>query len=435
MKLLILPNQLFDKKYFPKGINEIVLWEHPDFFTKFNFNKKKLILHRSSMKKYYNDVLKSLKLDKLRYINFSSNFNPKGFSYFDPINRIDNFDPSLMIESPNFLLSKQDYEEIYNNKKSKRINFTSYFYPLCKEKIQFLQNTNSKDKENRLSYNNNLPIHNKPIQQNNRYIISATSYVNKHFPNNHGNTNNFIFPIHKNHSMKWLRFFINKNLDNFGPYQDSINKDHDNMFHSMLSASLNIGLLNPDDVVEELRRLKNTPINSLEGYFRQLCWREYQRYCYIYYYEDLTSTNYLELNNSLEKEWYDGTLGVEPVDKCIIKAFDSAYLHHIERLMIMGNFMVLSEIKPDDVYKWFLEFAIDSYDWVMIQNVYDMVCYTSKGITSYKPYISSSNYIVKLSNYSKKDEWTSVWDKKYRSFLQDKKSLLINTPLRIYLKN
>ena len=235
--------------------------------------------------------------------------------------------------------------------------------------------------------------------------------------------------------MKWLRFFINKNLDNFGPYQDSINKDHDNMFHSMLSASLNIGLLNPDDVVEELRRLKNTPINSLEGYFRQLCWREYQRYCYIYYYEDLTSTNYLELNNSLEKEWYDGTLGVEPVDKCIIKAFDSAYLHHIERLMIMGNFMVLSEIKPDDVYKWFLEFAIDSYDWVMIQNVYDMVCYTSKGITSYKPYISSSNYIVKLSNYSKKDEWTSVWDKKYRSFLQDKKSLLINTPLRIYLKN
>ena len=109
MKLLLLPNQLFDKKYFPEDIKQVVLWEHPDFFTKLNFNKKKLILHRASMKKYYNDVLKNLKLDKLRYINFSRNFNPEGYSYFDPINRIDNLDPSLMIESPNFLLSRQDY--------------------------------------------------------------------------------------------------------------------------------------------------------------------------------------------------------------------------------------------------------------------------------------------------------------------------------------
>ena len=286
-----------------------------------------------------------------------------------------------------------------------------------------------------MSYNDKLPLHKKPVQQNNKYIKNVIRYINKHFPNNHGNTNNFIFPIDKNQSMKWLMFFINQNLDNFGSYQDAINRDHDNMFHSMLSASLNIGLLNPDDVVEKLRELKDTPINSLEGYFRQLCWREYQRYCYIYYYEDLTSTNYLKLNNSMGKEWYNGTLGIEPVDNCIIKAFDSAYLHHIERLMIMGNFMVLSEIKPDDVYKWFMEFAIDSYDWVMIQNVYDMVCYTSKGITSYKPYISSSNYIVKLSNYSKKDECTKEWNKRYRSFLKNKKSLLINTPLRIYLKN
>ena len=426
-KLCLLPNQLFDESII-NNFEEIVLWEHPDFFTIYNFNKKKLILHRSSMKYYFDNVLKKLNI-LVRYIEFSEKFNSKEYIFFDPINRIKNI--HIQLESPNFFLTKLDYENIYTNKKSKRINFTNYFYPRCKHIVQFLENTKSTDKNNRKSYNNKLTFHEKP-NVSNKYVEEAIKYVNKHFKNNCGNVDHFDYPIHRNDALKWLDFFIQKHLKDFGSYQDAFNKKHHNMYHSMLSSSINIGILNPQDILEKLKKVKNIPINSLEGYFRQLCWREYQRYCYIYYY-DLKHQNYLMLNKNINKKWYKGGLHIEPIDNCIKKAFDTAYLHHIERLMIMGNSMVLFELKPDHIFKWFMEFAIDSYEWLMIQNVYDMVCYTSKGMTSYKPYISTSNYIVNLSDYSEDEEWTNKWDKKYRSFVDKKYDLLKDTPFRIYL--
>ena len=97
-------------------------------------------------------------------------------------------------------------------------------------------------------------------------------------------------------------------------------------------------------------------------------------------------------------------MGIKPIDDLIHKAFDTAYLHHIERLMFVGNFMNLSEINPQQGFKWFMEFSIDSYEWVMYQNVYDMVFFATEGMTMRKPYISSSNYVLKMSSY-KKGEW------------------------------
>ena len=131
---------------------------------------------------------------------------------------------------------------------------------------------------------------------------------------------------------------------------------------------------------------------------------------------DLENRNHFKLDNKLSNEWYNGSLGIYPVDKTIIKAFDTAYLHHIERLMIIGNFMLLSGIRKKDGLKWFMEFAIDSYEWVMYQNVYDMVFYSTGGKTSYKPYISSSKYILKMSDYKNINNWTMEWDHSYRSF-------------------
>jgi deoxyribodipyrimidine photolyase-related protein len=192
----------------------------------------------------------------------------------------------------------------------------------------------------------------------------------------------------------------------------------------MLSSSLNIGLINPRDILDQLKLVKNDiPLNSLEGYFRQLCWREFQRYCYIHY-SYLSTRNYFSLKNPINKKWYEGTTNILPVDNCIKKAFDTGYLHHIERLMIIGNFMILSEIKPTHGHRWFMEFAIDSYEWVMLQNVYDMVFFNGNGLTSYKPYITSNNYLIKMSNYSKTKEWNDVWNSKYRSFLKKHTSKL-----------
>jgi deoxyribodipyrimidine photolyase-related protein len=156
-------------------------------------------------------------------------------------------------------------------------------------------------------------------------------------------------------------------------------------------------------------------MNSYEGFFRQLIWREYQRYCYMFLHDNLLNKNKFRLTNRLTSEWYSGQTGVEPVDITIRKAFDTAYLHHIERLMIMGNFMLLSRIDKREGFKWFMEFSIDSYEWVMFQNVYDMVFFSTGGSTTHKAYISSSKYVIKMSDY-KKGPWIHEWDKKYRLF-------------------
>jgi deoxyribodipyrimidine photolyase-related protein len=111
----------------------------------------------------------------------------------------------------------------------------------------------------------------------------------------------------------------------------------------------------------------------------------------------------------MPKAFYTGETGIPPVDKTIKRLVDSAYNHHIERLMILGNFMLLCEINPDEVYKWFMEMYIDAYDWVMVPNVYGMSQFADGGFMSTKPYISSSNYVLKMSDYPK-GEWTEVWN-------------------------
>lgn len=112
---------------------------------------------------------------------------------------------------------------------------------------------------------------------------------------------------------------------------------------------------------------------------------------------------------------YTGTTDIAPIDDCINKVLQQAYTHHIERLMILGNYMLLSEIKPTEIYKWFMEMYIDSYDWVMVPNIYGMSQYAHPGMTT-KPYIASSNYILKMSNY-KKDDWCAQWDDLFWQFL------------------
>ena len=165
---------------------------------------------------------------------------------------------------------------------------------------------------------------------------------------------------------------------------------------------------------------KKVKINSFEGYIRQLFWREYQRYCYIYVN---FNKNYFGNKKKLSKKWYNGTLGIPPIDDLIRSGFKTGYIHHIGRLMYIGNFMNLNKISPKSGFKWFMEFAIDSYEWVMYQNVFDMVFFVTGGQTMRKPYITSSNYILKMSNY-KKGEWSKKWNNLYEKFMIDHKEKL-----------
>lgn len=422
-KIYMLPNQLFSKNDLSEiQIDTIILWEHPDFFTKYNFNKKKLILHRASMKKHFDYLSKQY---KVQYVEFNTKHTiDKNAIMFDPINDISDFKDIEKLESPNFLVSKKFNEDIYNNKKDKSsIRFTTYYYPRVKKELQVLDDIENKDKENRKSLDKLLPTYKKFPEQSNEnsnYIKEAIEYIELHFKNNYGNSENFNYPIDNDTARKWLDIFLKHRLKYFGTYQDAIIENESMLYHSGLSSSINIGLLHPSDILKQIKSYKSkVGNNNYEGYIRQLIWREYQRYCYLFLKDDLIKKNRFILKNRINtagiNKWYTGKTNVYPIDVTIKKAFSTAYLHHIERLMIIGNFMLLSRIKKEDGFKWFMEFAIDSYEWLMYQNVYDMVFFSTGGKTTHKAYISSSNYVLKMSTY-KKGDWTSIWDKKYKDF-------------------
>ena len=414
MKLLILPHQLFNIKYFPNDIKEIILYEHPQYFTKYNFNKKKLLLHRCSMKEYQDYLIS--KKNVVKYIEFNKKFILKkgDFVMFDPIDKLKVTDNAgKVLESPNFLLTIENYETL--REKSNKFFFNS-FYMNGKRIIDVIPDIKSQDKKNREKIPKNLVVPNLPKVKEDKYLKEAKSYIEKHFSKNYGNVENFMFPTNHKEAKKWLKDFIQKRFDKFGPYQDFTKQGEDFMFHSCLSTSINIGLLNPLEIIDEIKKVKSKiPINSYEGYIRQLFWREYQRYTYLYCN---FSDNYFGNKKKLGKEWYTGETGCNPVDYAIKSGFETGYLHHIYRLMIVGNYMNLSGISPMEGLKWFMEFSCDSYEWVMYQNVLDMVFFVTGGKTMRKPYTTSSNYVINMSDF-KKGEWTEQWDKLYRKFMED----------------
>lgn len=409
--LLILPTQLFEQKFLPE-INHVTIYEHPHYFKKYNYNKKKLILHRASMQ-YYKDYLKQYGYT-VKYIPFSNPLPKKQYIMFDPVDVIKLPSNVKIIESPNFLLTNEHLKQY--QEKTKKYSFTG-FYMTVKKWLNILPKVKSQDKQNRKSLPKNITIPNVPTNKSDlRYIKMGIQYVKKYFPNNPGTTENFMFPITHKTAKKWLQDFINYKFNNFGNYQDAISSNNSFLFHSLLSTSINIGLLNPKMIIDQVLK-KKTPLNSLEGFVRQLFWREYQRYCYLTIdFKKYIKQKRTKINNA----WYNGTTDVVLVNDMIKKAFKNGYLHHIERLMVIGNYMNLSNVDPREGHKWFMEFSCDSYEWVMAQNVYDMVFYVTKGLTMRRPYISSSNYIVKMSNY-KCGDWCKIWNIKYNKYIKKHK--------------
>ena len=200
---------------------------------------------------------------------------------------------------------------------------------------------------------------------------------------------------------------------------------------------LNIGLLDPNKVLSMIIKQQQVPINSLEGLVRQLIgWREYMRYVYVMKYNMIRNAN-LPQNDMTFKSWdpwYNGATGIYPLDQEIKKAMKYGYAHHIIRLMIFMNFFILCEIHPDEIYKWFMEVvSIDAYDWVMISNIYAMG-YFDKGAMR-KPYITTSNYILKMSNYKRDGKWDVIWTALFYRFIAKKPSSYVGFYKRLLKDN
>ena len=200
----------------------------------------------------------------------------------------------------------------------------------------------------------------------------------------------------------------------------------------MLTPMLNVGFIQPKYIIEKainFAKKQNVPLNSLEGFVRQIMgWREFIRGMYEAKGRESRIKNYWGFTRKIPASFYDGTTGIVPVDDAIKKVLKTGYCHHIERLMILGNFMLLCEFDPDEVYQWFMELFIDSYDWVMVPNVYGMSQFADGGFFATKPYISGSNYVIKMSNYKKAGDWQATWDGLFWRFMHVHKDFFVKNP-------
>ena len=180
-----------------------------------------------------------------------------------------------------------------------------------------------------------------------------------------------------------------------------------------------------DRALEFASESGSIPLNSLEGFIRQIIgWREFMRVIYLRHGVAERTENFWNFTRPMPQSFYDGTTGIDPIDHVIQALHEDAYCHHIERLMVVGNFMMLCRIDPDEVYRWFMEFFIDAYDWVMVPNVYGMSQFADGGIFATKPYLSGSNYIRKMSDF-KKGDWCEVWDGLFWTFVEDHRDFFL----------
>ncbi|HSK12497.1 MAG TPA: cryptochrome/photolyase family protein, partial [Phnomibacter sp.] len=224
---------------------------------------------------------------------------------------------------------------------------------------------------------------------------------------------------------------LEERFEKFGAYEDAMVANEHYLHHSVLTPMLNIGLLNAQEVVEaalQKASQKEIPINSLEGFIRQIVgWREFIRGVYVTAGRRQRTTNYWGFTRKIPAQFWMGNTGITPVDIVVKKLLKTAYNHHIERLMVMGNFFLLCEFDPDEVYRWFMEMYIDAYDWVMVPNVYGMTQFADGGLMTTKPYISGSNYLVKMGDWPKGD-WQQVWDGLFWRFMHVHRQFFLQNP-------
>ncbi len=458
--LFIYPHQLYPADQLP-DVDTIFVIEDKLYFGvddmyPLKLHKQKLILHRASMRRYVEEVLWPTKVN-VEYIELDPLLTTddllKRASKFGQLYVFDPVDDVLtkrllrsrreaapetsleLLDSPNFYLKDREVRDYIEAKDE---HLFANFYQWQRERFNILINTHYKPVGGKWSFDheNRKPLpkdHKLPSFEafgDNQHVKDASHWVQKHFPDNPGGID-FIWPTNHQEAAAWLDDFVENRIDNFGPYEDAISGDAPWVYHSVLSPSINIGLLSPEQVINRaLQRhdKRPVPIASLEGFIRQvLGWREYMRGQYVVYGGRMRTQNVFSHNRQLTDNWYNGTLGLPPFDDVAIKLQSHAYAHHIERLMIAGNLMLLCEIHPQEVYKWFSEVCIDSYDWVMVPNVYGMSQFADGGSMVTKPYVSSSNYIIKMSSYQKGD-WADVWDGLYWRFIEKHQERFAGNP-------
>ena len=455
---IIFPHQLFQNHPALEQSRVIYLVEEWLFYRQYNFLKQKLVLHRASMKFYENwlqenkyevkyietsekendcrqlvTALVKQKITELHIASVADSWLHKRMQQACSGNKI-----TLHIyDSPNFLNTPQSVDDYFSKKKT---YFQTDFYTWQRKQRNILLEKDGKplggkwtyDADNRQKFPKKEKVPALVLSKENKYVGEAKRYVQQHFSKNYGTVNSaFLFVTTFADAETWLDDFLKNRFEKFGIYEDAIVANEAVLHHSVLTPMLNIGLLQPQQIIDKVliaAKKYNTPLNSLEGFIRQIMgWREFIHIIYEREGNKQRTTNYWKFKRKIPASFWTGETGITPIDITIKKILETGYCHHIERLMVLGNFMLLCEFDPDEVHRWFMEMFIDAYDWVMVPNVYGMTQFADGGLMSTKPYISGSNYLMKMSDYEK-GSWQQVWDGLFWRFMHVHRSFFLKNP-------
>lgn len=440
---IVFPHQLFEENPCLDKHRRVFLLEDDLFFNYQPFHKQKLVLHRASMK-FYADYLRN-KGFRVTYIDYADHEDlgtffkrdlsdelVKKVHFCDPVDdflskRISRCSNECNVErvqyeTPMFLNTDVDNEKALGSEKA-YYRMADYYRHQRKQLDILVENGKplhgkwSFDADNRKSLPKNYQAPTPFTPNKNQYVSKAIEYVESQFSDHPGSLEEFIYPVTFEEARDSLQHFLEFRFDNYGPYQDALSNEQPFLNHSLISSSLNNGLLTPKYVVDQaLKTAEESDVNysSLEGFIRQIIgWREFIRAIYIRHGVKERNSNFWKNNRKLSPEELSKISILKNVQQ---KAERFAYAHHIERLMVLGNFMLLAELHPDEVYNYFMIYYIDAYDWVMVPNVYGMSQFADGGLMSTKPYISSSNYLKKMGA-KLDDETIEIWDALYWRFL------------------
>ncbi len=441
---IVFPNQLYkDSPIQAASIEKVLLIEDSLFFGDseypISFHKQKLAYHRATMAHYEKHLAKQgYKTHLVPYhagyslLQICQKLKTEGVNQLitvavtdfvlDKRLRLATNQTGLKLHElpdPGFINTPEENTQWRANRKRW---FMADFYQWQRKRLDILMDGDkplggkwSFDESNRKKIPNkeitSIPQLTK-IKQD-KLIKNAVQSITEEFVDNPGALEQWYYPVTHQQAETWLEKFLEQRFAKFGDFEDAMVAGQCWLYHSVLTPMLNTGLLTPSrtvDITLAYAHKNAIPLNSVEGFIRQIIgWREFMRATYDDLGVAMRTTNHWEHRRPLPKGFYDATTGIDPIDDALLRIIDTGYCHHIERLMLIGGFLFLCESDPDEIYRWFMEMFVDSYDWVMVPNVYAMSQHADGGAITTKPYFSGSNYILKMSNY-KKGEWSVIWD-------------------------
>ncbi len=354
------------------------------------------------------EVSRALKLYNFEQIVVTM---PSEYSVLKEVERWkDEFDVEVKIcPDERFLCTSGQFAKWAEGRKQLRME---YFYREMRREHNILMDGDKPvggqwnyDSENRKPPKGGLNIPKTYIGHTDEITDEVLELVGREFDEHFGDLEPFFFAVNADQARYALRKFIEERLMNFGDFQDAMLQGEPWMYHSHISFYINCGLLTPRECIEaaEIAYHKGqAPINAVEGFIRQILgWREYVRGLYWLKMPKYEGMNHLKATRHLPDFFWTAKTEMNCLKQCIQETKENAYAHHIQRLMVLGNFALIAGLNPDEVNEWYWVVYADAYQWVELPNVSGMILFADGGLLASKPYAASGAYINKMSNYCK----------------------------------